>query len=70
MHQPDANIILEVTWANPINRAKIVRKMLLHCNANIYFNDTDLEPKTSIDEMSFVAISWVLNTNMILRIVV
>ena len=45
MHPPDTKIILEVTWANPINRAEIIRKMILHCNFKMYFNNQCLYQK-------------------------
>jgi len=39
MQKPDVKIILEVSLANPISRDGIIRKMILYCNANIYFNN-------------------------------
>jgi len=39
-------------------------------SAKVYIDYTDIQPKIRIDEMSSMAILWVLNTNMILKIVV
>ena len=43
---------------------------LINCILMAMNNNTDQQSKTSVEELSFMAISWVLNTNMILRIVV
>jgi hypothetical protein len=45
MYQTNVKIILEVNWASSVNKAEIIMKMILHCNANIYFNNQCLDQK-------------------------